>query len=126
MELEIQGRIGRVPPPVQDNKKKEKSFVLTVRQQAVSEQKKREKQAQEPQKLLSKDELENILRKIIKDASLLNRDLKYSINNETEEIVVKVIDKTTDKVIKEIPPEAIQRLQARLKYEIGLLIDEQI
>jgi flagellar protein FlaG len=57
---------------------------------------------------------------------LFNRRLKFSVNEEIDRVVVKVIDGTTDKVIKEIPPEEIQKLVARIKETIGILFDEQI
>lgn len=57
---------------------------------------------------------------------LLNRRLKFSVNEEIDRVVVKVIDGTTDKVIKEIPPEEIQKLVARIKETIGILFDEEI
>lgn len=58
--------------------------------------------------------------------STLDRRLKFSINRELDQVVVKVIDRKTDKVIKELPPEEIQRLHVRLREAIGLLIDEEI
>ena len=57
---------------------------------------------------------------------LFNRHLKFSVNKEIDRVVVKVIDGTTDKVIKEIPPEEIQKLVARIKETIGILFDEEI
>lgn len=56
----------------------------------------------------------------------LNRRLKFTINRDLERVVVKVIDSNTDKVIKEIPPEAIQRLYARIRDALGLLFDETV
>jgi flagellar protein FlaG len=68
--------------------------------------------------------------KIAEDLQLVteafNRRLKFSINRELDQVVVKVIDKRTDKVIKELPPEEIQRLHVRIREAIGLLIDEEI
>jgi flagellar protein FlaG len=55
-----------------------------------------------------------------------NRRLKFSINQELNQVVVKVIDKETDKVIKELPSEELQRLHVRIREAIGLLIDEEI
>jgi len=55
-----------------------------------------------------------------------NRRLKFSVNRELNQVVVKVIDKNTDKVIKELPSEEIQRLHVRIREAIGLLIDEEI
>ena len=59
-------------------------------------------------------------------ASTLNKRLRYSVNRESGQVIVKVVDRNTDKVIKELPPEALQRLHARMQEAIGLLIDEQI
>ncbi len=127
MELEIQGRIaGRLP--VQNSKQRvepaEQLAQQNEKQKAVVEL--AEKQIHETQKPVSRDEIEKYLKKALNDASILNRDLKYTINRETNRIIVKVVDKTTDKVIKEIPPEAIQRLQDSIREAIGLLVDEQI
>ena len=69
------------------------------------------------------DESLDILREAFR---LFNRRLKFSVNKEIDRVVVKVIDGTTDKVIKEIPPEEIQKLVARIKETIGILFDEQI
>jgi flagellar protein FlaG len=55
-----------------------------------------------------------------------NRRLKFTVNKELNQVVVKVIDKETDKVIKELPPEEVQRLHVRIREAIGLLIDEEI
>ncbi len=54
-----------------------------------------------------------------------DKELKFTINRTLNEVVVKVIDSKTDKVIKEIPPEDIQRLQARIREEVGLLFDKK-
>ncbi|MBU8913260.1 MAG: flagellar protein FlaG [Spirochaetales bacterium] len=59
-------------------------------------------------------------------SSAFNHRLEFSINRELDLVVVKVIDKQTDKVIKELPPEEIQRLHVRIGEAIGLLIDEEI
>jgi len=57
---------------------------------------------------------------------LFNKKLRFSVNEEINRVVVKVLDAETDKLIKEIPPAEIQRLIARIKETIGLLFDEQI
>ncbi len=66
------------------------------------------------------------LKDILTITSIFNRKLKFSINRELNQVIVKVIDGETDKIIKEIPPEALQRLHARMRETIGLLIDEEI
>jgi flagellar protein FlaG len=57
---------------------------------------------------------------------VFNRRLQFSVNGNLDELVVKVIDKTTDTVIKEIPPAELQRMHTRIREAIGLFIDETI
>jgi flagellar protein FlaG len=55
-----------------------------------------------------------------------SKKLKFVIDQKTKEVIVKVIDPETDKVIKELPPEELQRLHVRIKEMIGLLFDEKV
>jgi len=52
--------------------------------------------------------------------------LLFNINEELGRVVVKIVDPSTDKVIKEIPSADIQKLQVRIREAIGLLIDEKV
>ncbi|WP_319561817.1 flagellar protein FlaG [Marispirochaeta sp.] len=78
------------------------------------------------ERALSSDEVQRMLREIVNFSDAFNRRLKFSVNRELNQVVVKVIDRETDKVIKEIPHEGLQRLHMRLKEAIGLLFDEEI
>jgi flagellar protein FlaG len=66
------------------------------------------------------------LAEILDYTEIFNKRLKFAVNEELDQVVVKVIDAQTDKVIKEIPPETLQRLHVRIREAIGLLIDESI
>jgi flagellar protein FlaG len=55
-----------------------------------------------------------------------NKKLKFEVNHQSNDVIVKVIDPETDKVIKVLPPEELQRLHSRLKETIGFLFDERI
>jgi len=57
---------------------------------------------------------------------VFNRKLQFEVDHSSNEVIVKVIDKETDKVIKELPPEELQRLHRHLKEAIGLLFDEMV
>ncbi len=71
-------------------------------------------------------EVERYLSEIVNYTEVFNKRLRFSVNEELNQVVVKVIDSQTDKVIKEIPPEAVQRMHVRIREAIGLLIDEII
>jgi flagellar protein FlaG len=55
-----------------------------------------------------------------------NKKLKFVVDHSSHEVIVKVIDPTTDKVIKILPPEELRRLHRRLRETIGRLFDEKI
>ena len=55
-----------------------------------------------------------------------DRRLKFEINQESKEILIKVIDNETDKVIKVLPPEELQRLHSRLRETMGFLFDRMV
>ena len=55
-----------------------------------------------------------------------NRRLKFEIDQESREILIKVIDNETDKVIKVLPPEELQRLHSRIRETIGFLFDKLV
>jgi flagellar protein FlaG len=53
-----------------------------------------------------------------------NKRLKFVVDHQSHEVTVKVIDEETDKVIKVLPPEELQRLHSRIRETIGFLLDE--
>ena len=63
--------------------------------------------------------------KLKKAGDIFNRRLEFKVDEDTHRIVVKVIDTETDKVIKEIPPEQIIELAAKIQEMVGLLVDEE-
>ncbi|MBN1837636.1 MAG: flagellar protein FlaG [Spirochaetales bacterium] len=79
-----------------------------------------------PDPMLPGEDLDRAAEILEQTFRLFNKRLKITVNKEIERVVVKVIDGNTDKVIKEIPPEELQKLIARIKETIGLLFDEKI
>jgi flagellar protein FlaG len=55
-----------------------------------------------------------------------NRKLRFVVDHESREILIKVIDSETDKVIKVLPPEELQRLHSRIRESLGFLFDEKV
>ncbi len=55
-----------------------------------------------------------------------DRRFEFSIHEKTKQIMVKVIDVTTDEIIREIPPEKILDLVAAIWEISGIIIDERV
>jgi flagellar protein FlaG len=79
----------------------------------------------EPKKL-SRQEIELQAKALEKTFLAFNRRVVLSVNETINQVIIKVVDTDTDKVIKEIPAEEVQHLIAKIKETIGLLVDEKI
>ena len=112
MSMEIPGILKSNPVP----------DVLTKEPRAAPERQPR----QQPDAQLSRSEIEAQAKALERTFLAFNRRVKLSVNDEINQVIIKVVDGETDKVIKEIPPEEIQHLIARIKETIGLLVDEKI
>jgi flagellar protein FlaG len=55
-----------------------------------------------------------------------NKKLKFEVEPQSHEVIVKVIDPLTDKVVKVLPPEELRRLHDRIREMIGFLFDEHV
>lgn len=69
--------------------------------------------------------IDAILGDLVEVSAAFNRRLSFRVNEKLDQVVVKVIDVNTDKVIREIPPEELQHVHERIREVIGLLFDER-
>jgi flagellar protein FlaG len=110
------------------NKVKARTGEAIEQQQAAKESaiKQLEAEMKMSEEKLQKIDAEKYLKQIIHITEVFNRKLKFSIDKELDQVIVKVVDAETDKVIKEIPPEQLKRLYAKMKEAIGLIINTTI
>ncbi|MBN2652261.1 MAG: flagellar protein FlaG [Spirochaetales bacterium] len=90
--------------------------------------KEKEQSLEEIQESFSLEEFENYLTDIKSMTNALNRDLEFNIDRETDQIFVKIINKSTDEVVRELPAEDLRNLHKKMKEAIeivGLFVDEQ-
>ena len=75
---------------------------------------------------MQRAEVDAAVDQIQKIADMFGRELDFQVSDELKKVVVKVIDTSTDKVIREIPAQEVQRFQLQLEEAIGLLFDQSI
>ncbi len=64
---------------------------------------------------------------IEQDLSLLhNVGISFSLHKETGRTMVRVFDKETDTLIREIPPEEFLDLAAKIHEMVGVLFDKRV
>lgn len=75
---------------------------------------------------VSEEELINAIEKANKEFIVYDRKFEFSIHEETKEIMIKVIDASNNEVIREIPPEKILDMVAKMWELAGLIVDEKV
>lgn len=53
------------------------------------------------------------------------KEFRFSIHKKTHEIMIKVIDKDNGEVIREIPPEKVLDMVAKMWEMAGIVVDER-
>ena len=77
----------------------------------------------------SKDEIRAELQKVIQELNEamnpLNRDLEFKFNEKVDELIVQVVDKKKNIVIREFPPKEALKLMEKMRELVGMLFDKK-
>lgn len=77
-------------------------------------------------KKASKEDIDTQINTINKMMETKNTGLKFNFHEDLDRIYVQIVDKNTDEVVKEIPPEKFLDMVSSMLDFMGLLIDERI
>ncbi|MFA7565698.1 MAG: flagellar protein FlaG [Alkalispirochaeta sp.] len=83
-------------------------------------------QLREREERISREQIKQLTQELRNVTRAFNKRLSFSYNDKLDQMVVKVIDRETDTVIKELPPSELQRVHLRIREAIGLLLDESV
>jgi len=72
-----------------------------------------------------KKELQKLTEELNKALNPLNTTLKFQFNDKVDELMVKVVDTHSDKVIREYPPKEALDLMEKMREVVGLLFDKK-
>ncbi len=75
---------------------------------------------------LNKEELHRILQEIRRKLDYLNRYLKIDIDDQLEIPVVKIFERDTNRLIRQIPPDYLLELMRRIDQMLGVLLNEKV
>ncbi|MFC1556813.1 flagellar protein FlaG [candidate division KSB1 bacterium] len=76
------------------------------------------------QRKLDPSLLEKIAEELNNDFRIFNTALSFSVDDKTGTTVIKILDRETEKIIREIPPDELLRIAAKLTEIIGRIVDE--
>ncbi len=72
-----------------------------------------------------KKELQHLTEQLNREISPLNTGLEFKYNDKIDNFSVFVIDKQTDKIIREIPSKDALKLMEKMKELVGMLFDKK-
>ncbi|KYO64102.1 flagellar protein FlaG [Thermovenabulum gondwanense] len=73
------------------------------------------------------EDFKNLIQDLKKlSIEIKNTRFEFDIHEATKRVIVRVIDKTTDKVVSEIPPEKFLDLIADIWKQVGLIVDKKV
>ena len=68
--------------------------------------------------------LENVVSNLNQLVRDLHRELQFSVDEDSGDTVIKVIDSKTDEVLRQIPSEGVMRLRQRLEEAAGVIFQD--
>ena len=72
------------------------------------------------------EELQKLIEEVKKKFDMLSKYLKIDIDQELEIPVVKIMEKDTNRVIRQIPPDYLLELMKRIDQLLGLLVEREV
>ena len=67
------------------------------------------------------EEVANGLNELVQE---LHRELRFSVDRESGDTIIKVIDRDTEEVVRQIPSEEMVRLRKRLEEVSGIIFQD--
>ena len=85
-----------------------------------------EQQKAEKEKPVGEVELGDAVQRINDHMQVIRRDLQFSMDDDAGQLVVKVIDRETEDVVRQIPSEQALELSKRLEELQGMLLEAEV
>ncbi|NLM22175.1 MAG: flagellar protein FlaG [Peptococcaceae bacterium] len=73
-----------------------------------------------------REDVEKAADKLNRLMGLFEKRMKFSVHEESQRIMVKIIDQKTGEVLNEIPPEKILDMMSLLSEMIGFFLDKKV
>jgi flagellar protein FlaG len=81
--------------------------------------------SQNAQKQVVSDPLKKAIAEMNKKINNSNEEAVFGVHEETNRVMIKIVDKDTKEVVKEFPPEKTLDMIAKVWEVAGILVDEK-
>ena len=98
---------------------------LRSEQYSVKEQNKTEEKKEQYTEI-DKSNFDKQADKLNQVMDLFNYSIRFTLDDESKRMVVKVVNSETDEVVRQIPPKEMLQLMNRLDQVVGVILDEKV
>jgi uncharacterized FlaG/YvyC family protein len=75
---------------------------------------------------VSKEELRKTIEKLNHTVDLYNKQIMFELHEDTNVLMARVVNRETNEVITQLPPEELLDVVAKIKELVGALIDKRV
>ena len=75
---------------------------------------------------LTGEQLREVVQSVEEAIAFVNRSIRFRVDDSTDTLVTLVINRDTNEVIRQVPPEEMLALARRLREFIGLFLDVEV
>jgi flagellar protein FlaG len=117
--------VGNVQASIQTNAQSAEMTAREVQKSGAGQNNELQKQQEATQKP-SVEDINNAMKDIQEKLNSLNGELKITTDDDTGIQVIKIVERHTDKLIRQIPSEAVLKIAKYLDEIAGLLYGEKV
>jgi flagellar protein FlaG len=96
-----------------------------IQQIEQTQKEKEEEELHKEKEEMTKEKLQELTAKLNKEMSPLNPDIEFQFNDKVDELVVNVMDKQTNKIIRKIPSDEALKIMEKMRELVGALFDDK-
>lgn len=74
---------------------------------------------------IAKEAIEQQSETLNQVVQLFNHKLKFEVDERSDNVIVKIVDSQSGETIRQIPPEDMLNMKARLNEVLGMMFDEK-
>ena len=78
------------------------------------------------QSKVNPDDLIKAVNNVNKAFETFNQGLRFKVDDETDHLIVQIVNQETDEVVKEIPSKEVLELEAQLREMVGVFLDKKV
>jgi len=121
----VQVRSNSVVAPAENVKKADAIDIKAKAQENSSMEKASVDQSEHAVKNVSKNEVDQALTEIKAQLGSVGREINFAVDEDLNIVIIKVVNKDTEEVIRQIPTEEVVEIARNIQNNKGFLFEEE-